>query len=320
MKQLRELVDRKIKEIEYPERPAGLYAPIRYALEAGGKRVRPVLMLAVVRALGGAPETYINQALGLEMFHNFTLLHDDLMDRADVRHGKPTVHRKWNDATAILSGDAMLTMAGQLMGRTPDGVNASDVVDEFNEVAMEVYEGQQLDMEFEQRTDVTLDEYIEMIGAKTAALIAGATSIGAILMRPDDDAVFAAFYEYGRCLGLAFQLQDDWLDTYGDPDTFGKAIGGDILNDKKTFLLIHALNSADSVQRGELLGLMGTRSDDKIARVKAIYDACGSGDACRRLTDRYVNQAIECINDMGVDGESAELFRQITEKLRARRS
>ena len=232
-------INKAINEISYPNKPEGLYAPIKYTLDGGGKRIRPVLTLAVCDALGVDIAQAINQALGIEIYHNFTLLHDDVMDKADMRRGRPTVHIKWNEETAILSGDAMLTMASQYAC-----INAGDkiaqVMELFNRTAMEVYEGQQYDMDFESRNDVTVEEYLNMIRLKTSVLLGCACEMGALMAGASDE-VKDAFYKYGVKLGLAFQLQDDYLDTYGDPAVFGKKIGGDILNDKKTWLLISAM-------------------------------------------------------------------------------
>ncbi|WP_289645737.1 polyprenyl synthetase family protein, partial [uncultured Muribaculum sp.] len=266
-------INRLIAGIPYPEEPHGLYEPIAYTLDCGGKRLRPMLLLASCDAVGGKMERAVNQALGIEMFHNFTLLHDDVMDRADKRRGKPTVHCKWNEATAILSGDAMLTMASQLMG---SGCNdkLSEVLDLFQGTAMEIYEGQQYDMDFESRDDVTVAEYIEMIRLKTSVLLGCACRLGA-LMGGADIEIQEALYRYGISLGLAFQLQDDWLDTYGDPEVFGKNIGGDIMNDKKTFLLIHAFELASPEQKAVLNDWIGKTTfvaAEKIEAVTAIYN------------------------------------------------
>ena len=235
-------IEAAIAALAYPKEPAGLYAPVKYTLEGGGKRIRPTLLLASADAFGVSPEAVTSQAVGIEMFHNFTLLHDDVMDNADVRRGRPTVHRRWNNETAILSGDAMLTMASMLMGRCPAD-HLERVLELFNHTAMEIYEGQQYDMDFERRTDVTVSEYMEMIRLKTSVLLACACAIGAVMGNAPEEAV-NAMYAYGEKLGLAFQLRDDYLDTYGDPAIFGKEIGGDILNEKKTWLCVLRLRES----------------------------------------------------------------------------
>lgn len=311
-------INGRIAEMSYPPLQ-GLYEPIRYALNAGGKRLRPMLLLAAAEACGAGKEQVIDQALGIEMFHNFTLLHDDLMDRADMRHGKPTVHVKWNPATAILSGDTMLTMAGQLVGRGLHDSMLGKILRLFNETAIAVYEGQQKDMDFETRNDVTPAEYLDMISQKTGALIATPCLMGAILAGADGRCC-DRLNEYGRGLGRAFQLQDDWLDTYGDPAVFGKKIGGDILNDKKTYLLTMALQNGDASQREELLSLMGTRSQDKIDRVREIYSATGSDKACRDLIEKSTAEAISALDNAGLSADAREFFRAIAEKSLSRRS
>ena len=231
--------------------PKGLYEPIVYGLEQGGKRLRPVILLAACDAVGGDSAKALPQAAAIEMYHNFTLLHDDVMDKADLRRGKPTVCNKWDDNTAILSGDTMLTLATQLVVDGVEPQKAMRLLKEFNETAIGVYEGQQYDMEFEARTDVTIDEYMEMIRLKTSVLLAGAARIGAV-MGDADERNANALYDFAVNLGLAFQLQDDWLDVYGDPDVFGKAIGGDIMNNKKTFMLINAMQKAEGADKEEL--------------------------------------------------------------------
>ena len=221
-------IETALSKIAYAPSPDGLYAPVRYELSLGGKRVRPLLTLLACELFGGEADRAIDAAVGLEVFHNFTLLHDDVMDKADVRRGKPTVHKVWDENTAILSGDAMEIIAFRYMARTPAPHTAA-VVDWFLKTALEICEGQQFDMEFESRDDVTEAEYIEMIRLKTAVLLGGALKIGAIIGGAGaDDA--DRIYRFGESLGLAFQLQDDWLDVYGDPARFGKKIGGDILN------------------------------------------------------------------------------------------
>lgn len=302
-------INRALSEIPYPARPAGLYAPIAYTLDCGGKRIRPMLMLAAAEALGADMEVAMNQAVGLEMFHNFTLLHDDVMDRADMRRGRPTVHLKWNESTAILSGDAMLTMASQYISAGA-GDRLSEVLDLFNHTAMEIYEGQQYDMDFETRLDVSEAEYLEMIRLKTSVLLGCACRIGAMMAGGSVD-LQAAFYRYGERLGLAFQLRDDWLDTYGDSAVFGKKTGGDILNDKKTLLLITALERADARQREELESLFGTRGDGKIAKVMALYEALGVEGKCCSLIDRYTREAVGSLEGVGLSAEAFCFFEKI---------
>ncbi|MDE5970687.1 MAG: polyprenyl synthetase family protein, partial [Muribaculaceae bacterium] len=233
-------INQAIADIQYPVNPAGLYQPIKYTLEGGGKRLRPLLLLASCDAVSGDCNAAINQALAIEIFHNFTLLHDDVMDNADIRRGRPTVHRRWNDNTAILSGDAMLTMATQFLAKGA-GAKLETILDIFNKTAMEIYEGQQYDVDFESIRSVSVDEYIMMIKLKTSVLLGCACKIGAIMGNAPEQ-LAEMLYEYGIKLGLAFQLRDDYLDAYGDPLTFGKEIGGDIVNNKKTWLLINALN------------------------------------------------------------------------------
>ncbi len=322
MRTVQEYVDYindQISAIKYPSSPEGLYQPIKYALDAGGKRLRPMLLLATAESLGVPMGMAINQALAIEMFHNFTLLHDDLMDRADMRHGKPTVHIKWNAPTAILSGDTMLTMAGMMAIKGLRDKSALDILRLFNETAIAVYEGQQKDMDFESRMDVSVEEYLDMISQKTGALIAAPCLMGAILANSDQERK-DALNDYGKALGKAFQLQDDWLDTYGDPAVFGKKIGGDILNDKKTYLLIKALTNSTGEQKSELLSLMGTRSQEKIDRVRAIYDATGAATACRSLIDEATDDAIKALDRAELSDKANEFFRTLAEKSLTRRS
>ncbi len=306
-----ELVEEGLRNLHYPEGTPRLFEPVRYTLEGGGKRLRPSLLLASYSALSHSrPEVVLPQALSLEMFHNFTLLHDDVMDKADLRRGRPTVHLRWNENTAILSGDAMLTMASQLLAHC-SAERLPRVLELFNRTAMEVYQGQQLDMEFEQRNDVTVAEYLEMIRLKTSVLLACACGMGAELAcAPAED--IEAMYQYGLYLGLAFQLRDDWLDTYGDPAVFGKAIGGDILNHKKTWLLITAL----SEEREELSAILeeDLEDEEKISQVRRVYDSLRLGERCAELADRYTTQAISYLNKVQLDEEARRYFTQIAEK------
>lgn len=299
-----DLIENAISEIKYPSKPDGLYAPIRYTLEGGGKRLRPVLLLATAEAFGRDAAAVLPQAVGLEMFHNFTLLHDDVMDNASVRRGRPTVHRRWNQSTAILSGDAMLTMATQFMSDCHHD-NLPTVLGLFNKTAMEIYEGQQYDMDFEDRDDVTVDEYLEMIRLKTSVLLACACRMGAMLAGASEESA-AAMYRYGELLGLAFQLQDDYLDTYGDAALFGKEIGGDIINEKKTWLWITAM----SERPDEIKDVLSRKLTDylKIQEIKAIYDVIGLADRSHELICRFADEAVAALDAAGLPETGRKFF------------
>ena len=262
----------------------------------------PLLTLLACEMFAGDYRRALNAAMGLEVFHNFTLLHDDVMDKADVRRGKPTVHKVWDENTAILSGDAMEIIAFRYIART-EAPHTGAVVELFLKTALEICEGQQYDMEFERRDDVTEAEYIEMIRLKTAVLLGGALKIGAIIggaSETDADCI----YRFGESLGLAFQLQDDWLDVYGDPARFGKKIGGDILNNKKAYMLINARQRVEGKDAEELSRWLSAAEYDpseKIAAVTALYDRVGAGDLCLRQVDEYSRRAIEALRQIGVD-------------------
>ncbi len=309
-----EIIEKAIAGIDYGCGPKGLFLPVEYTLEGGGKRLRPMLLLATCEALGGDAADAVNQAVGIEMFHNFTLLHDDVMDRAEVRRGRPTVHRRWNESVAILSGDAMLTMATQMVA-TGAGQRLADVLGLFNTTAMEVYGGQQLDMEFEARRDVTVEEYIEMIRLKTSVLLACACKMGA-LMAGASAAEADAMYRYGELLGLAFQLQDDNLDTYGDPALFGKEIGGDIINEKKTWLWINAVNR----EPRRLQRVLDQKLTDylKIREVRKIYDDLGLKEESQALIERYANEAVEALTGVEMTPEARDFFTSLALKSAAR--
>ena len=270
------LVNSFLENLPYDRKPASLYEPVKYVLSIGGKRIRPVLMLLGYNIFKDNPESILMQACGLETYHNYTLLHDDLMDNADLRRGQQTVHRKWDANTAILSGDSMLVLAYERMAQcSPEKLPA--VMALFTETALEIGEGQQYDMEFEHRNDVSEDEYIEMIRLKTSVLLACALKMGALLA--DASAEDAEnLYKFGEQIGLAFQLQDDFLDVYGDTKVFGKAIGGDIVSNKKTYMLINAFNLATDEQREELTKWTTAKEFDakeKIAAVTALYNKIG---------------------------------------------
>lgn len=309
------MVESALSSLTYPTTAPALFAPVAYTFEGGGKRLRPCLTLATYSALSHKnPEEAINQALAVEMFHNFTLLHDDVMDRAEIRRGRPTVHCRWNDNVAILSGDAMLTYASQLLAR-----NAGDkllrLLEMFNRTAMEVYEGQQLDMEFETRRNVTIPQYMEMIGLKTSVLLGCACALGAIMAEASDETT-QAMYTYGFRMGLAFQLRDDWLDTFGDPAIFGKEIGGDILNNKKTWLLITAHeeepNEIDDILKEDLA------DHEKIAQVVRVYNRLNLKTRCEDLCAQMSETAIESLNKVKMDVDARNFFIALAQKAATR--
>lgn len=292
-----------IESLPYFRNPKGLYDPIEYVLSLGGKRLRPVLMLLAYNLYKEDVERIFPQAAAIETYHNFTLLHDDLMDNAEMRRGKPVVHKKWNPNAAILSGDAMLILSYQFMMQDCPAQYVKSVMEVFGQTALEVCEGQQWDMEFETRTDVTVEEYIEMIRLKTSVLLAGALKIGAILGgASEEDAQL--LYDFGVRMGLAFQLQDDYLDVYGDPAVFGKKIGGDILCNKKTYMLITALEKADAQTRRELLDWIAASNyvpSSKIEAVTAIYNKVGIGEICQQKIDQYYEEAKALLEKVSVE-------------------
>lgn len=305
-----------IANLSYDRKPESIYAPIKYVLSIGGKRIRPVLMLLSYNLYKDNPESILMQACALETYHNYTLLHDDLMDNADVRRGMPTVHRKWDANTAILSGDSMLVLAYQRMAQCSPS-KLKPVLDLFTETALEIGEGQQYDMDFERRTDVTEAEYIEMIRLKTSVLLACAMKTGAILAdAPAADA--DRLYQFGEQIGLAFQLQDDLLDVYGDPAVFGKAIGGDIVSNKKTYMLINAYQLAGPSQRSELMRWITAAEFDraeKVAAVTRIYDELGIRGLCEARINQYFDRASEYLAAVGVDDARKEQLRRFAQEM-----
>ena len=309
-------INQAIAAIPYPQQPSQLYEPIAYHMALGGKRVRPVLTLMACDAMGGDATQAIDAAMGIEMFHNFTLLHDDVMDNADVRRGKPTVHRRWNDNTAILSGDTMLTIATQYIARTRNW----QVMDLFNKTAIEIYEGQQWDMDFECRNDVTVEEYINMIRLKTSVLLGCALKTGALVAgAAADDA--DRLYEAGVNMGLAFQLRDDVLDVWGDPATFGKEIGGDIMQGKKTFLLINAMRLAQGDDADELRHWLNdpyATRDNKVRGVTALYERLGVRQLAEDAIARYNEQAIAAFNQVNLSDTDRQAFINLANKLSGR--
>lgn len=310
--QLLQQIHEYIGSLSYMRNPMGLYDPIEYVLGLGGKRLRPVLMLLAYNLYKEDVTRIFSQAAGIETYHNFTLLHDDLMDKADMRRNKPTVHKKWDENTAILSGDAMLILAYQFMMKECSLECVGRVMEVFGRTALEVCEGQQWDMEFEHRLDVTVDEYIGMIRLKTSVLLAAALKIGAILGgAPEKDAQL--LYDFGIKMGLAFQLQDDYLDVYGDPAVFGKKIGGDILCNKKTFMLITALSLAEGEEKETLLNWLRATdyvAEEKIQSVTALYNKVGVPELCQARIDAYYKEGLELLDKVNVESSLKEELKK----------
>ena len=319
-------INKAITSLDWQREPHGLYAPIEYMLASGGKRLRPTLALIAAEAIqngglisGSVLDDVLPAALAMEVFHNFTLMHDDVMDRADVRRGQPTVHVKWNDNTAILSGDQMLIESYRLLSNVPAD-KLPQVLRWFNEMATGICEGQQLDMEFEHMNQVSIDEYMEMIEKKTSVLLAYAMKIGGYIAGATSDQQ-KALYEYGLHIGLAFQIQDDILDVYGDPKTFGKAIGGDICCNKKTFLLLTALETADAESKAELLQwLMSVDHDaEKIAAVTKIFNRLGVRETGEAVMEEHTSIALAQLDKLP-QNNATEKLRVLAEKLVTRKS
>lgn len=312
------VVNEAIKSLPFNRQPASLYEPVKYVLSIGGKRMRPVLMLLAYNLFKENPQSILNQACALETYHNYTLLHDDLMDNADLRRGHMTVHRRWDANTAILSGDSMLVLAYQRMAQCRRD-KLADVLNLFTETALEIGEGQQYDMEFEQRNDVTEAEYIEMIRLKTSVLLACALKIGALLAdAPEADC--DNLYRFGEKIGLAFQLQDDFLDVYGDTKVFGKAIGGDILAGKKTFMLINALAHANDSQRKELEQWLAIndRPKEKIEAVTRLYNEIGIDRMATEKIAFYFAESHRYLEAVNVDESRKIELRRYAERMMKR--
>lgn len=314
--QVLDKINNHIAEIPYVRTPKGLYAPVEYVLSLGGKRIRPVLMLMAYNLYREDLSAIYGPATGIEVYHNYTLLHDDLMDKADMRRGKPTVHKVWDDNTAILSGDAMLVLAYQYV-TTSSPEYLKEVMELFSLTALEICEGQQLDMDFESRNDVAEGEYIEMIRLKTAVLLAASLKIGAILGGASaEDA--KNLYDFGMYIGVAFQLQDDLLDVYGNPEVFGKKIGGDILCNKKTYMLIKALARANEAQRAELDGWIARtdyESSEKICAVTELYNQLNIRGICENKMREYYALAMESLDAVAVAEEKKRELKNLMKLL-----
>ncbi len=319
-------IDAALKELfgnlRFTEEPRGLYDPLRYMMEIGGKRIRPRLCLTAYSLFKDElSEEVLAPAAALEVFHSFTLIHDDIMDKADVRRGVPTVYRKWDENTAILSGDVMSIESYKLIAKAPAEV-LGRALELFSKTAAEVCEGQQYDMDFEDVEYVPMQDYMKMIGLKTAVLIACSAKMGALIGGASEHES-DLLYKYGYDLGLAFQIADDWLDTYGDPAVFGKAIGGDIVNNKKSWLMTHAFEVAGE-RRGDLLAAMAMSVEnepekaEKIAAVKAIYDALGVGEKAKGEIVRLHESAMGYARELNLNDEAYEMLHGYAAKLLGR--
>lgn len=318
-KELISILQDAVNCLEFKSQPAGLYEPLAYTMSLGGKRVRPLLTLMAYNLYKEDVETALKPALGIELFHNFTLLHDDVMDRSFMRRGKPCVHVKWDENTAILSGDALQVVAYQYVAQAPaDSLSAC--LDLFSRTALEVCEGQSYDMLFESKQQVDEEEYLEMIRLKTAVLLACSLKMGAILAGASaEDAQH--LYDFGIHIGIAFQIKDDLLDVWGDPAIFGKAIGGDIMCNKKTFLLIHALKHADDKQHASLLHYITSDDIDRTEKVQAVtrlYEAVGVKEECEAKMLHHQHLAMSALAALSVGEDKTVYLRELAESMMKR--
>lgn len=305
---------------KFTREPKNLYEPIDYILQLGGKRIRPILTLIAADIFSGDYKDALPAALAVEVFHNFTLVHDDIMDDAPLRRGNKTVHEKWNINTGILSGDAMLILAYQYFENYEPKV-FQKLAQLFSKTALEVCDGQQLDVDFETRNDVTIDEYIKMITLKTSVLVAAALKMGAIVAKADEEQA-QHLYNYGLNLGIAFQLQDDYLDTFGDPESFGKQVGGDIIENKKTFLYLKALEVSNTTDKESLLALYNGKqknNSDKVATVSSIFKDNNIPQETFKLIEYYTNKSFENLNHLQISKQQKEGLRAFGENLMSRK-
>jgi geranylgeranyl diphosphate synthase type II len=316
--QLQKLLNKAIADKKYPDVPAELYAPINYLMSLGGKRMRPVMLLMACDLFNGSILKGLDPAIGIELFHNFTLVHDDIMDKAPLRRGNPTVHAKWNENIAILAGDTMLVEAYRQVMQVENGI-LREVLDIFNDTAEGVCQGQQIDMNFEQIDQVTVDKYIDMIRLKTAVLLAASLKIGALIGGAEPEHA-DLLYQFGENLGIAFQLQDDILDVYGDAEKFGKQIGGDIISNKKTFLLIKTLEIAEGLENEELRYWLSSENDNdnKVKAITEIYNRLGIRHLAEMEMNLYAEKALRNLEDVSADTAKKQSLRTFAEELLVR--
>jgi len=314
----RELFLRHLDEKRYTNEPVNLYEPINYILDLGGKRMRPILTLMVCDLFGGEVTKALDAAMAVEVFHNFTLIHDDIMDSAPLRRGKNTVHKKWDINTGILSGDAMMILAFQTL-ETYKGDEFRNLMSVLIKTSLEVCEGQQYDIDFETRSDVTIEEYLNMIALKTSVLVAAAMKMGAIIANASEEDS-NLMYQFGLNLGLAFQLQDDYLDTYGDPKSFGKQVGGDIIENKKTFLVLKSLELGSEEDARSLQLLLSEKytDEDKVEKVKSVFDSTGAPSAILQEIEAYTEKALSLLESMNLASEKKDLLKQFSRDLMQR--
>lgn len=309
-----------LSNYQLDEEPQTLYQPIQYILSLGGKRLRPTLTLMTAEMFGAKAENALNAALCVEVFHNFSLIHDDIMDDAPLRRGKPTVHEKWNLNTGILSGDAMLILSYQLL-EYYNGTTFKELNSLFTKTALEVCEGQQYDIDFETRNDVIIAEYIRMITYKTSVLVAAAMKMGAIIAQASSQDQHL-IYEFGKNLGIAFQIQDDYLDAFGDPETFGKQVGGDIIENKKTYLYLKTIEHGSQQVKDELFQLFnGSEIDlqEKVERVKQLFETSGAVKETKTAISNYTAKAFEYLEDLSLDDVYKFALKQFGEQLMQRK-
>jgi geranylgeranyl diphosphate synthase type II len=297
----------------FPEQPETLYGAATYMLEDGGKRIRPLLCLMGNELFGAIQANCWKIAMALELFHNFTLIHDDIMDKAPLRRGRATVHAKYNESTALLAGDVMLLQSYEYLNDT-DPLYVRSLIQLLNKTGAEVCEGQQLDMDFEKRDTVTLDQYLHMIELKTAVFLAASLQMGAIVSGADAEDLLH-IYAFGKNLGLAFQVQDDWLDSFGNPSTFGKQVGGDILSNKKTFLLVSALEKASSSQKQSIHSLLQHTAQDKVERMMEIFRSTGVDQSAQQAKKAYMDSAYFHLGKINVPENNKTALRQLAEYL-----
>lgn len=318
--QYQEFISAYLESQYETKEPRNLYEPVHYILKLGGKRIRPVLTLMSAEVFDADYKQALPAALAVEVFHNFSLIHDDIMDDAPLRRGNETVHEKWNTNTAILSGDAMLILAYQYFEKYNTDV-FRDLAKLFSKTALEVCEGQQYDVDFETRDDVTIDQYLKMIEYKTAVLVGASMKMGAIVAETSAENA-NLIYDFGLNLGLAFQLQDDYLDAFGNPETFGKQVGGDIIENKKTYLYLKAIEFSSDEDKKQLMHLFSIQPEDnsaKIASVKEIFNSSGASSATQKAIQDYTFKAFETLRNISIDNEKKDILRSFGENLMGRK-